>query len=277
MSQPLVSVIVTTKNNADTLDACLSSIRNQTYLGIELIIVDNHSIDDTRNVATRFTEHVFTVGPERSAQRNFAANYAHGDYIIIIDSDMELSPNVIAECVKKINKNTKAIIIPEESFGIGFWADCKKLERSFYHGVDWIEAPRFFDTALYRQVGGYDETMAGGEDWDLHARIKQQTNVGRVGALIMHNEGPLTLKEIVRSRRYYAKGFSSYLAKPEVKTNERSGAKQAFGVYRLLLSKPSRLFRRPHLGVGVLAMKTVEFGTIAAVQLSSRNNRSQPA
>ncbi len=277
MSQPLVSVIVTTKNNADTIGACLSSIRDQTYRGIELIVTDNHSTDDTRAIATRFTEHVFTVGPERSAQRNFAAKYAHGDYIAIIDSDMELSPDVIAECVANITEETRALIIPEESFGIGFWAECKKLERSFYHGIDWIEAPRFFDKFLYERVGGYDESMAGGEDWDLHARIKQQTNVGRISALIMHNEGPLTLKEIVRSRRYYAKGFSKYLAKPDVKTAERSGAKQALGVYRLLLSKPARLFRRPHVGVGVLTMKTVEFGTIFAVQLSSRNNRSQPA
>ncbi|MBI3889492.1 glycosyltransferase, partial [Candidatus Saccharibacteria bacterium] len=41
MTDPLVSVIVTTRNNADTLTPCLRSIMGQTYDNIELIVVDN--------------------------------------------------------------------------------------------------------------------------------------------------------------------------------------------------------------------------------------------
>ncbi len=263
---PLVSVIVTTKNNADTLQACLRSIMSQSYESIELIVVDNNSTDETVEIAKRFTDLVHTKGPERSAQRNFAASIATGKYILIIDSDMELSSLVVRDCVKTADSDTKALIIPEESFGEGFWAQCKAFERSFYHGIDWIEAPRFFEKNLYQKVGGYDESIVGGEDWDLHNRIKQNTNVGRINELIQHNEGALTLKEIVRSRKYYAKGFTSYLAKPSVKTSERSGAKQALGVYKLLLSKPRRYAKNPIIGVGTLFMKTVEFGTIALVR-----------
>lgn len=267
MTNPLVSVIVTTRNNADTLTACLRSIMRQSYEHIELIVVDNHSTDQTLEIAKRFTSAVFTKGPERSSQRNYAVNVSNGKYILIIDSDMELSSSVVNECVANANDSTKALIIPEESFGVGFWAQCKKFERSFYNGVDWIEAPRFFDTQLYKAVGGYDESMSGGEDWDLHSRIKRRTDVGRVTSFIHHNEGHLTLSEIIRSRRYYAKGFTNYLSKPTVKANERSGAKQALGVYKLLLSKPSRLTKQPIIGVGTLFMKTIEFSVIASTKL----------
>jgi glycosyltransferase involved in cell wall biosynthesis len=46
MHQPLVSVIVPTKNSSQFLEACLQSIKEQTYPHIELIVVDNNSTDN---------------------------------------------------------------------------------------------------------------------------------------------------------------------------------------------------------------------------------------
>jgi glycosyltransferase involved in cell wall biosynthesis len=59
MKQPLVSVIVPTKNSAEFLRACLHSIIHQTYPRIELIVVDNNSTDATKDIAANFTGHVF--------------------------------------------------------------------------------------------------------------------------------------------------------------------------------------------------------------------------
>jgi glycosyltransferase involved in cell wall biosynthesis len=141
-NQILVSVIVPTKNSAETLYACLISIKNQSYKNIELIVVDNFSTDATPEIAKKYADIFLQIGPERSAQRNYGVENAKGELIAIIDSDMVLSEKVTEECVGLYfnNKGVGGIIVPEESFGVGFWAQCKKLERSYYVGVSWMEA-----------------------------------------------------------------------------------------------------------------------------------------
>jgi glycosyltransferase involved in cell wall biosynthesis len=123
-SQPLVSIIVPTYNSEEFLEACLRSIRAQTYKRIELIVVDNHSKDNTVAIAKKHSDKFYTKGPERSAQRNFGVNKSSGEYVAIIDSDMELTGRVIESCIEALDNvaNTKALIIPEESFGEGNWA-----------------------------------------------------------------------------------------------------------------------------------------------------------
>jgi glycosyltransferase involved in cell wall biosynthesis len=261
MKQPLVSVIVTTRNNQATLDACLHSIAVQDYPDIELVVVDNYSTDETMAIARRYTPNVFSKGPERSAQRNLAVEKANGTYVVIIDSDMELTTGVIGACVKKVQQNSTigGVIIPEESFGEGFWAQCKKLERSFYIGIDWMEAARFFDKKLFQQVGGYDSALVSGEDWDLSRRIANEAPLDRVNELIMHNEGRLSLSKTLQKKYYYAGKAAAFLAKNPVdsKLSSQEGPLQR---YKLFFAKPAKLFRNPFVGLGMLFMKTCEFG-----------------
>lgn len=273
MKRPLVSVIVPTKDNQATIRACLRSVVKQTYQPMELIVVDNHSSDDTNDIAREFTEHVYTKGPERSAQRNFGVEKAKGTYVLVIDSDMELTKDVISACTKLMEDDPAytGIIIPEESFGQGFWAKCKQLERSFYHGVDWIEAARFFEKKTYQQVGGYDESMVSGEDWDLSQRVAELGEIGRVSPIIRHNEGYIKLFQTLRKKSQYAQKFTAYTeqkASPE--RNPYTIVLKRFGLF---LSKPHKLFRNPLLGLGVLFMKTCEFGYGAIGFLSAKEGK----
>jgi glycosyltransferase involved in cell wall biosynthesis len=260
MKQPLVSVIVTTKNNHETLGACLHSIISQRYSNLELIVVDNNSTDDTVAIARRYTKAVYTYGPERSAQRNFGVQKAQGEYVMIIDSDMELGVDVVRECVAQMLARTseKAIIIPEESFGVGFWAECKALERSFYVGVDAIEAARFFERKLYMRIGGYNEAMTGGEDWDLTRRVRKVAAVGRVHEYIQHNEGRLYFGKTARKMYYYAQHAAAYfVANPTPSVvHDESGP---LARYKLFFSKPHKLLKRPIISLGMLVLKTTEY------------------
>ncbi len=267
MHAPTVSVIVPTKNSSQTLAACLESLRAQIYQDIEVIVVDNSSTDDTPSIAQRLADKFFTQGPERSAQRNYGVRQSSGDYVLIIDSDMELGPAVVEQCVSvfKSEAELTGLVIPEESFGDGFWAQCKQLERSFYVGVAWMEAARAFRREAYLAVGGYDESMVSGEDWDLSQRIEAQGKLGRVSAFIMHNEGHLKLIQTLRKKYYYAKKFAAYTAKNKSMTNVSSQT-GPLTRYKLFFSQPKKLFANPILGLGMLFMKTAEF-TAGAIGL----------
>lgn len=274
MKAPLVSAIVTTYNNEATLDACLASITSQDYPQIELVVVDNNSTDNTKAIAKRYTSKVFNKGPERSTQRNFAVEKALGEYVVIIDSDMELTPHVISACVEKVAESpaTGAIIIPEESFGEGFWARCKRLERSFYVGIDWMEAARFYNKKLFQEIGGYDATLISGEDWDLSRRAGAVAPLDRVGEFIMHNEGHLSLSKTLQKKYYYAGQAAAFLQKNPVesKLSSQEGPLQR---YKLFFSKPQKLLRNPLVGLGMLFMKTCEFGFGGMGYLISRRRK----
>ena len=269
--EPLVSVIVATKNSQEFISACLASIKSQTYRHVEIIVVDNASSDKTKEVAFQYTKKVLNKGPERSAQRNFGAKHAGGAFLLFIDSDMELSKNVITSCVGKMTSDSsiKGIVIPEESFGTGFWSQCKRLERSFYVGensVSWLEGARFFYKKIFSELKGYDEENTGTEDYDFPQRIKErygEKSIARIEEFIYHNEGRLSLFRTMQKKYYYSKNLKIYRRK---KANTGYFNKQAniLERYKIFLSNPYKLFRNPIIGFGMIFMKTCEFAAGAA-------------
>jgi len=254
--ETLVSVIIPTKNSEATIENCLRSIKLQTYPYVEIITVDNHSTDDTRIIAEKYGR-IYLKGPERSTQRNFGAKNANGEYLFFIDSDMELSPRVIEECVNKIQKeNTYAVIVPEISVGEGFWAKCKSLEKSCYIGDETIEAARFFKKEIFWEFNGYDEDIAGGgEDWDLPLRLRKAGyKIARINALITHHEGRLSLWSSVKKKYYYAKTMNKYIQKhPDVAKKQLTPFRGAY------LRNWRKLVRDPFHAIGLITMKTSEF------------------
>ena len=90
---PLVSVVITTKNEEANIKNCLRSIYAQNYPKecFEVIVVDNQSSDRTQAIAQKFTPLVFDKGSERSEQRNFGIfSITQGEYSLFLDADMIL-------------------------------------------------------------------------------------------------------------------------------------------------------------------------------------------
>ncbi len=186
---PLVSVIITTKNEEKNIKNCLESIKYQTYPQekIEIIVVDNHSTDKTKTIVRQYTSQVFDEGPERSAQRNFGIKMSKGKYVLYLDADMILSSTVIKKAVEKIevsnfksrtsNLSLVAFYIPEIVLGNSYWSKVRRFERSFYDGTV-IDCARFIKKDVFEKVGGFNLSMTGPEDWDLDKKIRSIGNVG---------------------------------------------------------------------------------------------------
>lgn len=258
-----VSVIVTTKNNESTIRDCLWSIKSQSSKTFELIVVDNFSSDSTLEISKEFSKKVFSMGPERSAQRNFGAKKSGGNYLFFVDSDMVLSKHVVRDCVNLVKNNIsiKTITIPEKSIGSGFWSKCKALERSYYKDVEWMEAARFFHKNLFEKTGGFDEKLSAGEDFDLSQKIShnsQNYSSGRISSEIIHNEQQLSLAKTLKKKFYYGKFISTYQDKTH---NDQSFKLQANPAQRFLLffSDYPKLLSNPIIGIGMITMKSLEF------------------
>jgi glycosyltransferase involved in cell wall biosynthesis len=264
-----VSVIVPTRNSARTLVACLESVRAQSHEDVELLVVDNESTDETPDIARGRSDVVLAAGPERSAQRNRGAAHATGDAFLFVDSDMVLAREVIADCLRATSQGAGAVVIPEASFGEGFWARCKSLERSCYVGDSAIEAARFFKREVFEEIGGYDEQLVGGEDWDLHERAKRSgASVGRTAAYISHDEGRLGLRRLLAKKFQYGKTLGGYVRKhPELARSQLQPLRPAFLRHR------RRLVRHPLVTTGIVLMKLAEAGAGVAGLIAATTER----
>ena len=92
MSGPFFSVIVPTYNRADMVTETVESILAQTFKDLELIIVDDGSTDNTKEVIARYlsdprVQYIYQENKERGAARNRGAGGAKGRYLLFLDSD----------------------------------------------------------------------------------------------------------------------------------------------------------------------------------------------
>ena len=267
---PLVSVVVPTRDSGRTIEACLRSVRAQTHPAVELIVVDNGSSDATWPVAARLADVVLQAGPERSAQRNAGIARATGDWVLWIDSDMELPPDLVERSLAAaLDAGATGVFIPEASTGSGFWAGCRALERRCYAGEPRIEAPRLVATAYLRQTGGFAAWLAGTEDAELRNRmLADGVRLAGTDALIVHDEGRLSLPGVARKRFYYGRGLPAYRrAHPgAVSAQARATARAMWRHRRLLAADPLH-------ALGLAVLRTCEAAAWIAGALAGPSHR----
>ena len=121
-----VSVIVPIYNAEENLNRCLDSIRNQTYTNMEIILVDNGSTDNSKQIAmgyVRFDKRIRLLNMESGKlceAINYATEHATGQYILYVDSkDSWLDKNMISLMVEKQEKY-KSDAIQVDSYDVYF-------------------------------------------------------------------------------------------------------------------------------------------------------------
>lgn len=263
MTNKKVSIIIPTRNSDRFLENTLKSIKKQTYKDIEVLVVDGKSTDRTHEIAKKYKATILIYVPnvpqgtfDAPHKRNYGVKKAKGTYVYYVDADMELTPNVIKEAVSLSEKGADAVIVPEDSFGEGIWAQAKNLERRCYWGDDTIEAPRFFNKKVWLAVGGLDESLGGGgDDWDLHQKLKDKGySIARTKSLVMHNEGNLSLKALCRKRFMYGRDTFKYIQK-----RPAAGSKSYFPIRKAFLKNWKLFIRRPKDTGAFVIMRSAEY------------------
>lgn len=266
MARDTVSVIVPTYNSSGFIGDCLKSILDQSVVPDEIIVSDGGSTDSTVSMARGLGVTVIEMGANRCLQRNAGADKATGTYLLFVDSDMRLQPGVVEDCLRTMKSTDAALVIPEVFIGDGFWAKVRGFERSFYEGVWYLEAARWYRRDQFLEIGGFDPRMVGPEDWELDQRVRKFGEVRRVSAFIEHNEGNVKFKRLLQKKAHYAGGFPLF---KQVHPKRASLSLSVTKRIQIFLGKPAVLLSHPVLSCGVIVLGIAE-AVVAQDRLSRR-------
>jgi glycosyltransferase involved in cell wall biosynthesis len=188
----------------------------QTYKRIEILVVDRYSADDTVRIARQFKAKVFLLKCERSEAKNYAARKANGEFLLFIDSDMQLNPKIVEECVREcIESNVQAIIIPEENVSFEPVGELRKSEKKLLSNLkELMEIPRFFKKDVFLKLEGFDEKLVCGEDFHFFQKFTiSGCNVGKIKSKILHFENLTSTYDVGVKAYNYGKTLPNLIEK----------------------------------------------------------------
>jgi glycosyltransferase involved in cell wall biosynthesis len=200
---PLVSVIITGKNEKDTIEKCIMAVLNQSYPKFEAIYIDSNSTDGTFQIAKKlednrrdrkYCKRYLTISVDANSPgcgRNCGVGFARGDIIAFVDADCVPEARWLENLVKHFTDNIRVVGGPN----IHSRSSCSKPADAVYEVIETflgsggsaqflrIERPRYvnalptcnlaIDRSLFYQIGGFNEALRFNEDSDLCYRIRK--------------------------------------------------------------------------------------------------------
>lgn len=188
---PLVSVVMPTHNGQEFVAAALESVRAQDDDGIELVIVDDGSTDQTQEIVRGYAK-VLPIRMSGSggvgnwvAASNVGLQEARGEWVCFLHQDDLWLPGRLASLRKEIKKSESVLILHDAMFvdengqALGPWS-CPLpeglvpaelfLERLLVQNFIAIPSPMFRRNVAI-DSGGMDDTLWFSADWDLWLRL----------------------------------------------------------------------------------------------------------
>jgi glycosyltransferase involved in cell wall biosynthesis len=161
-----LSVTVITKNEAAHIAAALESVA----WAHEIVVVDSESTDDTVAIARRFTDRVVVrPWPGYAAQKNHAASLARHDWVLSLDADERVTPELATEIRSTLSgtRAPKAYRIPRVTWHLGRWI----------RTTDWYpdHQVRLYDRRAARWTGQY-----------IHESLSVDGEVGVLAGELQH-------------------------------------------------------------------------------------------
>jgi len=190
MSQsPTVSIVIPTYNRADYIAETIESVLAQTYPLAEIIVIDDGSTDNTREIVAKFepqVKYVWQKNAERGAARNHGLRSATGEYIAFLDSDDVWLPNKIEQEINIFNSNQQAGLVYSDVQIIDVHGNfLHNIKRKGFSGKVTAHLLRdnfvsigshLIKTQVALASGGFREErqLSGSEDWEFWVRLSTQ-------------------------------------------------------------------------------------------------------
>lgn len=132
---PLVSVVVPVYNVGQFVDQCVRSICQQTYVRLEVILIDDGSCDDSGAICDDWVQRDARVeamhqkNSGQAAARNAGIEKCKGEYILCVDSDDYLHPDLIRRCISVMERDDSDICVFRFRFVSQDGSSCKEAKR----------------------------------------------------------------------------------------------------------------------------------------------------
>jgi glycosyltransferase involved in cell wall biosynthesis len=193
---PFFSVVIPTYNRAAFIEATLQSVISQTYPHYEVIVVDNCSTDNTKELLQPFIragqiqliEHKQNY--ERAHSRNTGMNAARGDFVTLLDSDDFMYPTNLADAgtyardhadIKCFHNLYEVVDSQRKVLRRYPMPSLKNQLKAIASGNFMTCIGDFIHREIYQRYQ-FDTTLelTGGEDWEFWLRVLADYKVGRI-------------------------------------------------------------------------------------------------
>jgi glycosyltransferase involved in cell wall biosynthesis len=189
IKNPKVSVIIPTYNRAHLIDKAIKSVLNQTYQDYEIIVVDNASTDNTKEVVKGFNNFkiryiYYCDNRGSSVARNVGIRASQGEFIALLDSDDEWLPEKLDRQVEVLQNESPEVgvvysdvlYIDENSKNMNRKLRNPKKEGYIYEdllGGNCVGTPSalLIKKECFHRFGLFDDLLKYHEDWDMWIRI----------------------------------------------------------------------------------------------------------
>lgn len=206
--EPIISIIVPAYNEEKYLEECLTTIKSQSYPNIELIVVDDGSIDTTNKISKKYADRFISQQHQGPAiARNKGASFARGEILVFIDADMFLDKRYIERIIRPIQEGKANATFTKEEYvanANNVWSLCFQIDnglpydkriRSDYPSKD-IRF-RAIRKDFFMETGGYKVDTGYGED----AILSENESIEVKNAICYHYN-PDSLTEVFISSRW---------------------------------------------------------------------------
>ena len=180
-----ISVVIPVYNGGEYLKKCLQSIKEQTLPAYEIIVVNNNSTDDTKNIIETFSEdskkfvYIFEARRTRGAARNAGLKIASGNIIAMTDADCIVPKNWLAKLVAPILHENESIVMGSQySLDTSFWpTEIQNQQLKHINSFRWDKYIQFLDTkniafnASLIKSYAFNADQKTSEDFELLLRL----------------------------------------------------------------------------------------------------------